>query len=88
MYRDNQQFLPQVLVKKKKKRQTVWGGNSGLKRDLRSQLSKRLPGGTVTGSGSPRMSGLCGEERHGFNFGDNGKVGLASVRTTEQDRGP
>ena len=34
------------------------------------------------------MSGLGGEDRHGFNFGDNGKVGLASVRTTEQDRGP
>lgn len=43
---------------------------------------------SVTGSGSHRMSGLCQEERHGFNFGDNEKVGLASVRTTEQDRGP
>ena len=53
----------------------MWGGNSGLKRDLRSQLSKRLPGGTVIGSGSHRMSGLCGEERRGFNFGDNEKVG-------------
>lgn len=34
------------------------------------------------------MNGLCGEERHRFNSGDNGKMGLASVRTTEQGRGP